>query len=49
VAQSKQCVTGLHAQYREILGEEELNQLLHSMQKIVQHHETITQNKTLKL
>lgn len=49
VAQSKLCVTGLHAQYKEILGEEELNQLLHSMQKIVQHHETITQNKTLKL
>jgi len=49
VAHSKRCVLGLHDQYEEILGAEALNQLLNSMQKIVQHHEAITQNKTLKL
>ncbi len=49
VAQSKSCVYGLHDQYEEILGAEALNQMLESMHKIVQHHETITQNKTLKL
>jgi len=39
----------LQDQYEEILGADALNQMLESMHKIVQHHETITQNKTLKL
>ena len=49
VVQSRSCVYGLQHQYEEILGAEALNQMLESMHKIVQHHEAITQNKTLKL
>lgn len=48
VSQSKFCVSGLQEEYKTIIGEEALNQMLESIHKIVQHHETTTVNKTLK-
>lgn len=49
ITQSVHCVTGLQKQYEDLIGKASLDQMMESMQKIVEHHERSTLNKTLKL
>lgn len=49
IKDTKKCVSGLASEYAELLGDKNYQIMIDSMFKIVKHHESKTQSKTLRL
>lgn len=49
IVDTKRCVSALGEEYKEIVGDKNFQIMLDSMHKIVEYHESKTQNKTLRV